>query len=266
MVPGRPAAAQVITDLTYALASLSEPELLVDWVANGAGVRSGIVITSTGNLRYYTHTRLGIDNGEAFLIDLVSSGAALAAAGERGARMWVRSRDATLPPGMYRSLEARFMEDGAGSRRVALVDGTNGTEMGSLPQDWASTVPRLRVRIRQQEVAGTPTIFFAAEDSTQWTPDLSGALTPDGTNTLSMPLSSFSPALAGSGEFGFGNFVAGTCYADYETVRIIRSSESDTVLPAAFALNIPTLAAPGYALLVVLLAIGGWVLLARFKS
>jgi len=264
MVPASPAAAQVITDLTYDLAALSEPELLVDWAASGTGVRSGIRVTTIGNFRTYTHSSLSLD-GEAFLMDTVFSGEALAADGDRGARMWVRFSDATLPPAQCRHVEARLVREGGSHIRLFNSPGAI-TPLASLPQDWTSATPRVRVRIRYQEVAGIPTIFFVAEDSTQWTPDLSGPLTPDATNTFSLPVNGTNfPPVAGLSEFGFGNFVLGTYYADYETVRIIRSSESDTVLPAAFALNIPTLAAPGYALLVVLLAIGGWVLLARFR-
>ncbi|MCW8985326.1 MAG: hypothetical protein OQK55_08285, partial [Thermoanaerobaculales bacterium] len=264
--PASPATAQAITDLTYELAALSEPELLVDWTAAGLGTRTGIRVTSVGNTRTYTHSSLSLDNGEAFLMDTVFSGAAMGAAGERGARMWVRFRDATLPPGMYWIVEARFFEDGGGSRWVHLVDGSSGSVIGALSQDWTEVSPRLRVRIRHQNVAGVPTIFFMAENSTQWTPDLSGPLTPDATNTLSIPLSLFSPAFSGPGEFGFGNVVAGTYYTDVETVRLIRSSESDTVLPALLAVDVPSLGVPGFAVLVMLFAIGGWVLLVRFRS
>ena len=268
MVPASLATGQVITDLTYDLGSLSEPELLVDWAASGTGVRSGIRVTTTGDFRTYTHSSLSLD-GEAFLMDTVFSGEALSTDDERGARMWVRFGDATLPPILRRHAEARLYRE-AGTVRIGLFNSSSAptfSPLGSLPQDWTSTTPRVRVRIRYQEVAGIPTIFFVAEDSTQWTPDLSGPLTPDATNTFSLPVNGTNfPPVAGLSEFGFGNFAPGNYYADYETVRIIRSSESDTVLPAAFALNIPTLAAPGYALLVVLLAIGGWVLLARFKS
>ena len=126
-------------------------------------------------------------------------------------------------------------------------------------------VPRLRVRIRHQEVAGISTVLFMAEDSNLWAPDLSGPAIPDATNTLSVPVSgSFSPTPASS-EFGFGNVVSGTYDADFETVRIIRSSEPDTVLPALQALNVPTLEFPGYAVLAVLLAMSGWALLIRFR-
>ena len=71
---------------------------------------------------------------------------------------------------------------------------------------------------------------------------------------------------AGSSEFGFGNFVTGSYSADYQSIRLMRSSESDTVLPAAFALDIPTLGLPGYAVLVTLFAFAGWVILIRFKA
>ena len=183
--------------------------------------------------------------------------------------MWVRFRDATMPPLLYRHVEARLFRE-AGTYMVGLFNSSSApvsASLGSLPQNWTSTVPRLRIRIRQQEVAGVPTIFFSAEDSTQWAPDLSGPLTPDATNTFTVPADNTNfPPVAGISEFGFGNFLAGSYFADYQSVRIIRSSESDTVLPAAFALNIPTLGAPGYAVLAMLLAVGGWILLGRFRS
>jgi hypothetical protein len=111
------------------------------------------------------------------------------------------------------------------------------------------------------------TIFLVAENSSQWTPDLSGPLTPDATNTFSVLVDNTNfPPLAVAAEFGFGNVVSGTYYADYQTVRIIRSSEPDTVLPAPLALNdIPTLGWSGFAVLTILLALGGWVLLIRLK-
>ena len=267
MVPASRAAAQVITDLTYDLAALSEPELLVDWNAFGSGTRAGIRVTTAANTRYYTHTGLGLGNGEAFLMDVLLSGQVLLADGDRGARLWVRFRDASLPPTQYRHVEARLYRE-SGTVRLGLYNSSSApisTPLGSLPQDWGSTSPRLRVRIRHQEVAGVPTIFFVAEDSTQWTPDLSGPLTPDATNTFSVPADNTNfPPTAGISEFGFGNYLLGSYYADYESVRIIRSSESDTVLPAAFALDIPTLDTWGLMLFTGLVAsVAVWILLRR---
>jgi hypothetical protein len=262
------APAQVITDLTYGLAALSEPELLVDWVGAGTGIRAGIRVTTSGDTRYYTNSNLVLDNGEAYLMDIVFSGQATGADGERGARMWVRFRDPSLPPLLYRYVEARFLRD-AGTNRVGLFNSPSApfaSPLASLPQDWTSASPRLRVRIRYQSVAGVPTIFLVAEDSTQWAPDLSEPLTPDASNTLSLLVDGTTfPPSPGSSEFGFGNVVAGSYFADYETVRIIRSSESDTVLPAAFDLAIPTLGVSGIAVLVILFATAGLALLVRYR-
>ena len=267
-VPASPAAAQVITDLTYDLGSLSEPELLVDWAANGTGVRTGIRVNTSGDTRYYTNSNLDLNNGEAFLMDVVFSGETLGIDAERGARIWVRFRDATLPPMQWRHVEARLFRD-AGSFKVGLYNSSTVSvfaPLGSLPQDWTSTSNRLRVRIRHQEVAGVSTIFFVAENSKLWEPALSGPLTPDATNTFIVPVNNITfPSSAGSSEFGFGNVVPDNYYADYETVRIIRSSEPETVLPALLAVNIPVLGLPGIAVVVILLAIGGWILLVRFR-
>ena len=264
-----PLRAQVITDLSYDLAALSEPELLVDWAGVGTGVRAGIRVTTTaGTTRYYTNSNLALDNGVAYLMDIVFSGQATVTDDERGARMWVRFRDPSLPPLQYRHVEARLFRD-AGTNRIGLFNSPSApsaSPLASLPQDWTDTSPRLRVRIRYQEVAGAPTIFLVAEDSTQWAPDLSGPLTPDASNTLSVPVDGITfPPSPGSSEFGFGNFVAGDYYADYETVRIIRSSESDTVLPAALNLVIPTLGVSGVAVLVILFATAGLALLVRSR-
>jgi hypothetical protein len=263
-----PAPAQVITDLAYDLAAISEPELLVDWVGAGTGIRAGIRVTTSGDTRYYTNSNLVLDNGGAYLMDIVFSGEAIGADGERGARMWVRFRDPLLPPLQYRYVEVRFLRD-AGTIRVGLFNSPSApsaSSLASLPQDWRSASPRLRVRIRYQEVADVPTIFLVAEDSTQWAPDLSGPLTPDASNTLSLPVDGTTfPPSPGSSGFGFGNFVAGSYYSDYEAVRIIRSSESDTVLPSAFDLAIPTLGVFGIALLVALFATAGMALLVRHR-
>lgn len=92
-----PAPAQMITDLTYDLAALSEPELRVDWAASGTGARPAIRVTTTsGNTRYYTNSGLSLDSGEAFLMDAVLSAQELAANDERGARLWVRFRDVRI--------------------------------------------------------------------------------------------------------------------------------------------------------------------------
>jgi len=267
VLPASLATAQTITDLTYDLAVLSEPELLVDWNAFGTGTRAGIRVTTAGDTRYYTHAGLDLDNGEAFLMDLVLSAESLGADGDRGARMWMRFRDATTPPLQYRHVEARLFRD-VSTYRVGLFNSSSAlitASLGSLPQDWRSAPDRLRVRIQQQEVAGVSTIFLVAENSSLWAPDLSGPLTPDATNTLSMPVNdALFPPLPGSGEFGFGNFVTGDYYADYETVRLIRSSESDTVLPAALALDIPTLDAWGLILFTGLMAsVAIWILLRK---
>ena len=123
------------------------------------------------------------------------------------------------------------------------------------------------MRIRYQEVGGVPTIFLTAQDSTQWTSDLSGPLTPNALNSLSLPVDNVSfPASSGSSEFGFGNFVAGAYSSDFENVRIIRSSEPDTFLPALLAANVPALSAHGVASLAMRFAIGGWTIRARWRS
>jgi hypothetical protein len=87
-------------------------------------------------------------------------------------------------------------------------------------------------------------MFFVVEDSTQWPADPSGPLTPDVTNTLTVPISYWIPSLAGSAEFGFARCVAGTYSTNFETVRIIRSSESDMELPALLMPNIAALSKP----------------------
>jgi hypothetical protein len=268
VVPAEISFAQAITDLSYDLATLSEPQLLVDWNAAGLGTRTGIRVTAVGNTRTYAHSSLNLDNGEAFLMDVILSAESMGFDGDRGARAWVRFRDASLPPMQYRHAEARLYRDG-GAFRVGLFNGPTApiaAPVGSLAQDWRSESPRLRVRIRQQEVAGVPTIFFVVEDSTQWTPDLSGPLAPGAANTLSLPADNANfPAAAGASEFGFGNYLAGNYYADYESVRIIRSSETDTALPVAVARDVPTLNPSGIAMLVLLLAIGGWALATRTR-
>jgi hypothetical protein len=269
MLPAVPTTAQVITDLSYDLAALSEPELLVDWNAVGTGTRAGIrVTTAAGEARSYTNTNLGLDNGEAFLMDGVISAESLSVDADRGARMWVRFRDATTPPFLVRHVEVRLFRE-TGTHRVGLFNDSLASvfaSLGSLPQDWTNAADRLRVRIRHQEVAGISTIFLVAENSSLWAPDLSGPLTPDATNTFSLPVNNANfPPLSGSGEFGFGNFVAGDYYADYQHVRLMRSSEPDTVLPALVAVDVPVLGAHGIAVLVFLFAIGGWVLLARLR-
>lgn len=261
MIFASPATAQVITNLSYDLTSLTEPELLADWVGNGAGVRSGIrVTTAAGDTRTYTHSTLPVD-GEAFLMDTVVSAEGLGADIDRGVKIWVRFAEPTAPPVQVRHAEVRLYRE-AGTYLVGLF-GTSGagTALGSLPQDWTSAADRLRIRIRYQEIAGVGTVFLEAENSSQWRSDLAGPLTPDSSNTFSVLVNGANfPAITGSSEFGFGNAVAGAYYADYQAVQLIRSSEPDTVLPVVRTptVPVPVLKVSGYAVLVILLAIGGW--------
>jgi len=150
--------------------------------------------------------------------------------------MWVRFRIPAMHPTQFWFVEIRFTRQG-GAYRVDLVDGTNGSIEGSLPKDWSVVAPRLRVRMRHQEMEGVRTIFLMVEDSTLWKADLSEPVSPDSTNTLSVPSSSFGSRPA-SAQFGFGNVISGVYNSDWEVVRVIRSSESDTFLPP------PPIAAP----------------------
>jgi len=256
------AVAQVITDLAYELATLSEPELLVDWTASGSGVRSGVRVTTTaGNIRTYTHSNLDLDNA-AFLMDVVISAELLGVDEDRGARFWVQFSNTLTPPMHVTRAEIRLYRE-AGTYKVGLFN-TGGAALVSLSQDWTNAADRLRIRLRYQEVAGVGTIFLVAENSSQWAPDLTRPLSPGPGNTLSLPVNSANfPSFSGLSEFGFGNFVAGSYYADYESVWLIRSSDPSTLLPVLPVPVIPTLRIPAYAVLVLLLAIAGRVFLLR---
>ena len=264
MVLANSVAAQSITDLSYKLGTLSEPQLLEDWAAHGDGTRAGIrVTTAAGMTRTYTHSSLTLD-GVAFLMDVLVSAEILTADENRGVSMWVRFSAATLPPGLVHHAEVRLYRE-TGTYKVGLfnTDGA-GTALASFSQDWTNAVDRLRIRIRYQEVAGVGTIFLVAENSSQWAPDLTEPLNPGPGNTLSLPVNGANfPGVAASGEFGFGNSVPGQYYADYESVRLMRSSEPGTVLPVSSVASIPVLGISAYAALVILLAIAGWVFLRR---
>lgn len=262
--------AQVVTDLTYDLTTLSEPELLVDWTASGAGSMAGIRVTTTaGQTRTYRHTSLDLDN-VAFLMDVVISAQSLGSDTERGARFWAQFSDPWIPPMLVRHAEVRLYRE-TGTYKVGLFNtDTGGSALVSLSRDWTNTVDRLRVRLRYQEIAGVGTIFLVAENSSQWTPDLAGPMSPGPGNTLSLPVNSGNfPGFSGSREFGFGNAIAGAYYGDYQHVRLITSSDPGTELPVPSepaTPGVPSLAIPGHVLLFVLLGVGGWVFLARPRA
>lgn len=222
MLSGVSANAATITDLSYDLFTLSEAQLQNDWTASGLGARTGITLAPCcGYSFYYIRSDLEIRNGQAFLLDAVVSAPPLAVAGERGVRMWAAFTDSNtpLPAPKRRDVEVRLYENAAGQRRFALSDGLNGTELASIPADWTSGTPRYEVRLRRQLV-GTDSIIFLD-------------VGPEGGSFLStqvaLSLFSFSPG-AGN-EFGFGNLVSGTYASDWESVRVIVSSEADTLLP-----------------------------------
>ena len=223
-------AASVVENLFYDLATDS----LSDWteVVGGAS-RTGIRIESSFNTLFYKRNDLAI-NQNAFLFEAVVSGSALAGPidGELGARMWVKLSGYSMP-GECIFIEVRFIRQGT-TYKIALFDGHSETYWATLEKDWTETSPRLRVRIKLQEVGPSDYIYLQAEESSSWD-------NPDQPNNLNdssqrVPLTSFtSGPTSGPGfsdEFGFGNFVPlGTYYSEWESIHLTVCDDDTTVLP-----------------------------------
>ena len=218
-------AASVVENLFYDLATDS----LSDWteVAGGAS-RTGIRIESSFDTLSYIRNDLAI-NQNAFLFEAVVSGSALAGPldGELGARMWVKLSGYS-PPSQCIFIEVRFVRQGT-IYKIALFNGHTGTLLASLDKDWTETSPRLRVRIKLQEVGPSDYIFLQAEESSSWdNPDQPNNINDSSQAVL---LTSFTSG-PGFSEFGFGNFVPlGNYYSDWESIHLTICDDDTTVLP-----------------------------------
>jgi len=197
-------------------------------VAGGAS-RVGIKITSGGNTLHYTRNDLDIDNGKAFQIEAKFSAEGLGADGERGARMWVKFRDSGLPPGDVYNAELQMVREG-GVNKLKLVDGNSNTVRASLTKDWTSTGDRLRVRIKRQKVSGTDYLILQAESSSSWDDPTQPNNLNDGNSQAVALAGNFSTAPDAS-QFGFGNFVAGNYFSEWDSVHVTAGGNADTILP-----------------------------------
>jgi hypothetical protein len=218
-------AASAVQNLFYDLATDS----LSDWtpVYYGAS-RTGIRIESSGNTLWYYRNDLDIDNHKAFQIEAVVSGSELVADEELGPRMWVKFYDDGIPPGDCRYIEVHFIIRG-GLPQIALFDGNSGYYMAYLDKDWTKTSPRLRIRIKRQEVSGTDYILLQAEESSSWdNPAQPNALNTVNSQAVAVELFYVAP---GDSEIGFGNRVAGTYYSDWESIHLTVCNDATTVLP-----------------------------------
>lgn len=216
-------AASVVENLFYDLATDS----LSDWTeVIGGASRSGIRIQSSRNTLYYKRDDLAI-NQNAFQIEAVVSGSALAADGELGARMWVKFPGNTHL--LVMNVEVRFVRQG-GKYYIVLMDVNDGHEEARLEQDWTEESPRLRVRIKRQEVGSQDYIFLQAEESSSWDNPAQPNHLNDPPNSLAVLMTNFT-ALPGSSEVGFGNFITGNYYSDWESIHLTVCDDDTTVLP-----------------------------------
>lgn len=207
------------------------------WTATGGGTRTGTTISAGGSQYYYTRGDFDISGRQTWLIEAVLSAPAVGVPGERGARLWTKFFDPDalpIPPPPFRQLrtiEVRLMEDAGGNKRLALVDGADGSEKAALQFDWTTTGPRYRVRLKRQQIGGVNYVLLQTEpantfeDPTNLNPD------PDTSNSVKVALSVFSTTTGSVSEFGFGNLVPGTYSSDFESILVTRATDSTTVLP-----------------------------------
>jgi len=227
--------AAVITEFNYALASLSETELLADWTSQGAGSRAGVAITSnSGSTFTYTRNDIPIGGGQAWMFEAVMSADQISGAGARGARMWTRFIDPGAPAfpsgDKLRHVELRLIENAAMERRFALFDALGGGEKLSITANWAVPSNPYRVRLRRQLVGADDLIFLEAQ--------LANALPGSTWISESTSVSGLSfqdaSAVPTPNEFGFGNHStpSGDFDSLWPTIRLMASNEADTLLPA----------------------------------
>ncbi|MCW4012589.1 MAG: hypothetical protein NWF07_06305 [Candidatus Bathyarchaeota archaeon] len=118
-----------------------------------------------------------------------------------------------------------------GSYAIALFDGNSGSLMTYLEKDWTQTSPRLRVRIKLQEISGVEYILLQAEESNTWDNPAQPNNLNDANSSLALPLNTFTPAPSDHCEFGFGNFLARNYSSDWESVHLTVCDDATTVLP-----------------------------------
>lgn len=228
-------AQNVYYDLDDTTAPIEPPTGWTQPLAGGS--RSGITITTAGatDTRIYTRNDIPIDGDQNWSIEAVLSSPSVGAQGERGARITINFTDASafnLPPVLavdkHRSVELRLEENASGIRRFSLADGAVGLEKNYLILDWSDTAPRWRIRIRRD---GANIIMEAepAHTGTLRTDPLSFPKTPY--SSVTVAVSSFSPAIGPANQFGFGHFVNGSYYSEWENVHVTAADDGVTTLP-----------------------------------
>lgn len=202
---------------------------LSDWTSQGFGARLGISFESAGNIIYFYRHDIPVNNQKAFQIETVLSASGMSSDGERGVRLWVRFRDdgIGMPPSTVYHVELLLCRQG-GAYFIGLYD-ANGNLRAQLNKDWTTVSPRIRVRIKRQNIGGTDYIFLQSENSDIWdNPSTPNIL--DGEDSKGVPLSSF-PIASGGSEIGFGHVVAGSYRSSWEYIHITTAADAYTVLP-----------------------------------
>lgn len=234
----------VINEVTDLAAIPTDP--LTGWSAGGAGQRAGVAITSSGNTRTYARTDVNMADARAFLFEAVFHADSIDAAGERGARMWVKFIDPyapAFPPGdKIRHLEVRLFEDGAFNRRFALFDAIGGAELASIDGNWADPANPFRVRIKRQWTEGPGGVFndyivFQAEPASAWDDPAGRNPEPDTLISHKILVSGLSSqdatAVPAPNEIGFGNHStpSGDFASRWQSVHVTGASAAAVLLP-----------------------------------
>lgn len=217
-------AATVMENLFYDLATDS----LSDWtVVNGGAIRTGIKIESSGNNLWYY--RKDLDINKAFQIEAVVSASERVTDEELGPRMWVKFYDDDIPPGDCRYIEVHFLIR-MGMPWIALYDGHSGNYVTHLEKDWTQTSPRLRIRIKRQQVGSTDYILLQAEESSSWDDPAQPHKLNDASSSMAVDIK-YLLAAPGDSEFGFGNRVYGSYHSEWESIHLTVCNDATTVLP-----------------------------------
>ncbi|MHC4248568.1 MAG: hypothetical protein ACYS9X_05510, partial [Planctomycetota bacterium] len=162
-----PAAGAVTANEIDAVGSPMPPGWDLVQLGGGTSSQTGTTFSSDNRSYHYTQDFGDLETGNAWVVEALVSTSVLPAVGtENGGRLGVFFKDPATGGETYR-VEVRFENDASLGPVMRLYDVAFGgaSLLATLANDFTTSSPRFRVRLRRQQIGGQECLFLEAEPS-----------------------------------------------------------------------------------------------------
>ncbi|MHC4248648.1 MAG: Ig-like domain-containing protein [Planctomycetota bacterium] len=227
----------VMTNEIYAVGSPMPPGWSLVQLGVGTSSQAGVTFDSNDRSYFYTQSFGGLETGNAWVVEALVSAPPPGVGGENGGRLGVYFKDPATGGDTYK-VEVRFENDAGLGLVMRLYDvaGGGAALLATLANDFTTSSPRFRVRLRRQQIGGQECLFLEAEPSSGFEDPAQRGLATDAAPVRAVVVDFPSPMLPDpGGEPGavqFGNFrQTGTYSSDWESIHVTFCDDATTLLP-----------------------------------